>query len=318
MPLESNMVSKGIESAQRQVESMHFDSRKHVLEYDDVLNLQRQAIYKERNAILDGKDIHDRVLTIMNDTLEKNLAQYCEGVMDDWDWTGLNKWLEELTGTAEMDAKARFGADDDEDAFAERVYEFLEEIFKAKEQAIGDEQMRRLEAQVMLRIMDTRWMTHMQEMDYLRAGIGLRAFGQRDPLTEYKNEAYGAFAELRDVMYEDYLRTLLRIQLAAVEAQPEPSTLRGARYSGPSGDIPSISSEVRAGLRAQQAQALSGGGAGGDLGGGGAPPQGKREAPRKAQTLVKDKEDPYATAGRNDPCPCGSGKKFKKCHGATV
>ncbi|MCL2750979.1 MAG: preprotein translocase subunit SecA, partial [Coriobacteriia bacterium] len=240
MPLESGMVAKGIEGAQRQVESMHFDSRKHVLKYDDVLNLQRQAIYKERNAILDGKDIHDRVLTIMNDTLDKNLAEYCDGVMDDWDWEGLNKWLEELTGEQNMDAKARFAsgdAYDNENAFAENVYEFLETIFKQKEDAIGEEQMRRLESQVMLRIMDSRWMTHMQEMDYLRAGIGLRAFGQRDPLTEYKNEAYGAFAVLRDVMYEDYLRTLLRIQLAVLEEQPAPDTLRGASYSGPSGDV---------------------------------------------------------------------------------
>ncbi|MCL2807777.1 MAG: preprotein translocase subunit SecA [Coriobacteriia bacterium] len=301
MPLESGMVSKGIEGAQRQVESMHFDSRKHVLEYDDVLNLQRQAIYKERNAILDGKDIHDRVLTIMNDTLDKNLAVYTEGVMDDWDWVGLDKWLEELTGATNMDSKARFATDDDEAAFGERLYEYLETTFKEKEEAIGEEQMRRLEAQVMLRIMDTRWMTHMQEMDYLRAGIGLRAFGQRDPLTEYKTEAYAAFAELRDVMYEDYLRTLLRIQLASVEEQPDTNSLRGASYSGPSGDIPSLSSEVRAGLLAGQQQAA-----------------GMKEVPRKTRTVVKDKEDPYATAGRNDPCPCGSGKKYKKCHGATV
>lgn len=309
MPLESSALSKGIESAQRQVESMHFDSRKHVLEYDDVLNLQRQSIYKERNAILDGKDIHDQVLTIMNDTIHKNLSVFCEGVMDDWDWNSLNKWLEELTGTTDMDAKERFGAEDeDEEAFAERIYDFLEVIFKDKEEAIGSDQMRRLEAQVMLRIMDTRWMTHMQEMDYLRAGIGLRAFGQRDPLTEYKNEAYAAFTELRDVMYEDYLRTLLRIQLAAVEEQPAANNLRGANYSGPAEEVPSLSSEMRARARAQQ-QAQ----------GGGVPlPQGAKEAPKKAKTVVKDKEDPYAQVGRNDLCPCGSGKKFKKCHGVSA
>ena len=308
MPLESGVVSKGIESAQRQVESMHFDSRKHVLEYDDVLNLQRQAIYKERNEILDGKDIHDRVRTIMNDTVDKSLGIYCEGVIDDWDWNGLNKWLEELTGSTDLDAKARFASDNDEDAFPQRIFDFLEEIFQEKEQTIGEEQMRRLESQIMLRIMDTRWMTHMQEMDYLRAGIGLRAFGQRDPLTEYKNEAYAAFAELRDVMYEDYLRTLLRIKLAVVdEEEPESSTLRGAHYSGPSGDTPSISSELRA-RAAAQAQA----------GGGAVVPGGAKEAPRKARTVVKDKDDPYANAGRNDPCPCGSGKKYKMCHGANV
>lgn len=300
MPLESGAVSKGIESAQRQVESMHFDSRKHVLEYDDVMNLQRQTIYKERNAILDGKDIHDQVLSIMNDTVEKNLGIYCTGVMDDWDWEGLNKWLEELCGASGMDAQARFAADGDEEAFAERVFEFLEKIFVEKEQTIGTEHMHRLESQVMLRIMDTRWMTHMQEMDYLRAGIGLRAFGQRDPLTEYKNEAFAAFTELRDVMYEDYLRTLLRIQLAAAEEQSQ-DTLRGAQYSGPSEEVPSLSAELKAKAREQHAQA-----------------RGVQGAPRKTKTIEKDKDDPYAHAGRNDPCPCGSGKKYKRCHGANT
>ncbi|MDR3135964.1 MAG: preprotein translocase subunit SecA [Coriobacteriales bacterium] len=307
MPLESAAVSKGIESAQRQVEAMHFDSRKHVLEYDDVLNKQRETIYRERNAILDGKDIHEQALTIMNDTLDKNLARYCDGVMDDWDWNGLNDWLEELTGSEEMDARARFGADGDERAFGQRVFDFLLELFKQKEASIGVEQMRRLEAQVMLRIMDSRWMNHMQEMDYLKTGIGLRAFGQRDPLTEYKNEAFAAFRELRDVMYEDYLRTILRISIA-VPVEQEETVLRGASYSGPSGDLPSLRSEAQKALatqRSQVARAGSGGTAASDA-----------SAPRKAATVVKDKSDPFANVGRNDDCPCGSGKKYKKCHGA--
>jgi preprotein translocase subunit SecA len=119
-PIESNLVTRAIEGAQRQVESMHFDSRKHVLEYDDVMNLQRQAIYEERNAILDGKDIHERVQDIIDDTVNKVGDEYCDGVMDDWDWTGLSKYLQELTGIANYDAHDLIGDYDDDEAFAEK------------------------------------------------------------------------------------------------------------------------------------------------------------------------------------------------------
>jgi len=152
--------------------------------------------------------------------------------------------------------------------------------------------------------MDTRWMAHLQDMDYLRNGIGLRAYGQRDPLTEYREEAYNAFKNMTASMYEDYLRTLLRLQVAMQPQVAEPEEpadpLMGKRvsYSNP-----------EAALEAPQGEA---------------PPARPRvsgmpnEAPKattKAKTYVKDKDDPYANVGRNDPCPCGSGKKFKKCHG---
>ena len=153
--------------------------------------------------------------------------------------------------------------------------------------------------------MDARWMAHLQDMDYLRAGIGLRAYGQRDPLTEYREEAYNAFSAMTGNMYEDYLRTLLRLQVARQEAPAEQSEevedpLAGKRvsYSNPE-------------------QALEGDGAAGIAS---APRPQAQGAPApqptaKPQTYVKDKDDPYANVGRNDPCPCGSGKKFKKCHG---
>ena len=157
----------------------------------------------------------------------------------------------------------------------------------------------------MLRIMDTRWMAHLQDMDYLRAGIGLRAYGQRDPLTEYREEAYQAFGRLTSSMYVDYLRTLLRLQIAPPENQmqqaADPLAGRNVSYSNPeqvlqtpgAGDDEVV--PERAGIQA------------------GKPVQ---PAPTgKAKTYVKDKDDPYANVGRNDPCPCGSGKKFKKCHG---
>ncbi|MDR1713427.1 MAG: preprotein translocase subunit SecA [Coriobacteriales bacterium] len=305
MPIDSGMVSKAIESAQRQVESMHFDSRKHVLEYDDVMNRQREAIYKERNAILDGKDIHQRALDIMQDTVEKALAEFCPGPSDDWDWEGLQQWLNELTGIDDF-AVGDLEHDDDVETLAEALFDYLEGILAAKQETLGEERLHKLESQVMLRIMDTRWMNHLQEMDYLKAGIGLRAFGQRDPLTEYKNEAHAAFGELRDSMFEDYLRTILRIKIVIQEEQA-PSQLAGAKYSGPSEDVPSIAADARAQAARQRAAAAS-------VGADGKPVM--RPAQGKAQTVVKDKDDPFANVGRNDPCPCGSGKKYKKCHGA--
>jgi len=313
-PIESSMVTKAIESAQRQVESMHFDSRKHVLEYDDVMNLQRDAIYKERNAILDGKDIHNRALDIMSETVDRAMDQYCDGVIDDWDWNGLTKWLEELTGVVGFKPRNLIPDFNAESQFASALLDHLEDLFVKKEEALGTEQLNLLEAQVMLRIMDTRWMNHMQEMDYLKMGIGLRAFGQRDPLTEYKNEAHIAFGELRDTMYEDYLRTILRIQVV-VQEEATNASLSSARYSGPSdpSEASTLMSEARA--RAAQASKMAAHpGAGGKAGAGAGPPP----AQRKTATIVKDKDDPFANAGRNDPCPCGSGLKYKKCHGSTI
>jgi preprotein translocase subunit SecA len=301
MPIESGMVSKAIEGAQRQVESMHFDSRKHVLEYDDVMNLQRTAIYGERNAILDGKDIHEKVTDIIHDTADNAIEEYGETTMDDWDWNGLTLWLEELTGIKGFDPH-ELAVADDERAFEEELVGYLEGAFAQKEEAIGSEQIKRLEAQIMLRIMDSAWMNHLQEMDYLRNGIGLRAFGQRDPLTEYKSEAHTAFGLLRDTMYDDYLRTLLRIQIVIPEEE-EPAPIRAAQYSGPSEEAPSIMNEARERAAREQARAFA-------EEGGRAP---KPTTP-KAATVVKDKNDPFANVGRNDPCPCGSGKKFKNCH----
>ncbi|MDR3307492.1 MAG: preprotein translocase subunit SecA [Coriobacteriales bacterium] len=307
MPIESGMVSKAIEGAQRQVESMHFDTRKHVLEYDDVMNRQRAAIYKERNAILDGKDIHQRALEIMEDTVQKAVATYCGDVIDDWDWDGLTKWLAELTGIEGFNPRD-LDFDNDEDQFPDVLLGYLEGVFAKKEESLGEEQIRKLEAQVMLRIMDHRWITHLQEMDYLKTGIGLRAFGQRDPLTEYKNEAHMAFGELRDTMYEDYLRTILRIQIVVQEEQTV--QLNNAHYSGPSDDVPSLMAEARA-QAAQQRHAAAQA-----AGGAAAVAAGRPPVPTKTATIVKDKDDPFANVGRNDPCPCGSGKKYKVCHGA--
>ncbi len=311
MPIEARMVSKGIENAQRQVEQMHFDTRKNVLEYDDVMNRQRQAIYEERNAILDGKDVHTRVDDIMNETVTRNVEESCSdnASSHDWDWESLKIWLVELTGDHDIDPQRFLNSDEDIDEMEQSIFDYLRNIYQSKEDTLGEERMRQLEQQVMLRIMDTRWMAHLQDMDYLKSGIGLRAYGQRDPLVEYKNEAHAAFGMLRDTMYEDYIRTVLRIQIVQqpLEQTEESEQLKGALYSAPDEAPASVVDELRARQQLQAAaQATHAAG------------EPVRPAHQKAATVIKDKEDPFANVGRNDLCPCGSGKKYKKCHGAST
>ena len=320
MPIQAKLVSKSVESAQRKVEDMNFAARKHVLEYDDVMNKQRQVIYGERNLILDGKDITEHVEDVLEDTVLRQANTFVSDDADpaDWDAEGLADWLRQLTGKEEVDAAAMLASGEAEVA-RQAVVDWVKEVYAAKAQALGPELTRVLERQVMLRVIDTRWMNYLQEMDYLKAGIGLRGYGQRDPLVEYKEEAYAAFGILVDTMYEDFLRTVLRMELAQNPAgapkvpQPGPDMLAGARFSGPAevdGDnrssqprrpgVPAGARRAMQGLAAAAAQKAAQGGEG------------------KVKTYVASDEDPYAGVGRNDPCPCGSGLKFKNCHGKSA
>ena len=304
MPIQAGMVSKAIEGAQRQVESMHLAARKNVLEYDDVMNLQRVAIYGERNAILDGKDLADRIPEIIREAVDEVVGENCpeKSPSDDWDVKAVDLWAANMTGQNDF-AAAETDHDDDPERLADALCDYLQGVYEEKSAMLGEEVVRNLEAQVMLRIIDTRWMAHLQEMDYLKAGIGLRAFGQRDPLVEYKNEAYSAFQNLTASMYEDFLRTLLRLQVAVQKPLEEEKGPLSGRVSYSSPEEALTSTGVSGPPRAAQA-APSGMPA--------APP---KPAPAKAATYVKDADDPFANVGRNDPCPCGSGLKYKKCHG---
>ena len=305
MPIQAKMVTKGIESAQRQVEAMHFSSRKHVLEYDDVMDKQRKTIYAERNDILDGKSYAERVPELIVGAVEDAVLEYCPGhdVYEDWDIEGLNAWFKELTGIEfdldELDHR------EETSRMVDVVSEKVLDIYEHKKDQIPEDVFDQVQNQVMLRVIDTRWMSHLSEMDYLRAGIGLRAVGQRDPLVEYKEEAYSAFSALVAAIYEDFIRTVLRLQVTVNLEQPEQledqETLNSVSYSAPAENIPDATSKV-AGNVAPATQTTASGSMGN-----------ARPVPR---TVVKDKEDPYANVGRNDPCPCGSGKKYKKCHGA--
>ncbi|MBR5258998.1 MAG: SEC-C domain-containing protein, partial [Eggerthellaceae bacterium] len=233
------------------------------------------------------------------------VAENCQGAAsDDWDKQALELWYANMTGDDSFRVDD-VDHDDDAEELVEEIAELMEEIIEEKAERLGRDAMGQLASQVMLRVIDTRWMAHLQEMDYLKAGIGLRAVGQRDPLVEYKNEAYLAFERLTSRMYDDYLRTLLRLQLterseAPAASENDPSE-RKMTYSSPETALESTG--VGAARRSAAVSAAEKT----------APP---KEAPAKPQTYQKDKSDPFANVGRNDPCPCGSGKKFKKCCGA--
>jgi preprotein translocase subunit SecA len=303
MPIQAKMVTKAVEGAQRKVEEINFAMRKNVLDYDDVMNKQRQVIYEERNKILDGKDMTEHVQEVVYDTVQRCVAEFCpEGVhRADWQLDDLRKWVRDITGRTdlpELDGCAEQGD------VIDVVNDFVMECYRTKSERLGDQVMHSLTTQVMLRVIDTRWMAYLQEMDYLKTGIGLRGFGQRDPLVEYKSEAYAAFAELVNTMYEDFIRTILRIELvpaASQAAEAEPA--RRMSFSGPADVDGDQGSSAARQARNSAAQAA------------GAAPAAAE--PAKPATYRKaDDPDMFVGVDRNAPCPCGSGKKFKKCHGA--
>lgn len=302
MPIQAKMVSKAIESAQRQVEAMHFAARKNVLEYDDVMNLQRNAIYSERNAILDGKDISDKIPQIIRDVVDTAIADMCpdKNSSEDWDFKVLNLWVANMANNDSFDCE-QVDHDDDADELADAIIDYLQDIYNKKRESLGDEAMSAIESQVMLRVIDSRWMAHLQDMDYLKTGIGLRAFGQRDPLTEYREEAHVEFGYMTQALYEDFLRTVLHLELAVPNNEDEQSVYgSNLSYSSPE-DILTDSSSTATKVRNIAGQA-----------------EGRPQVPEtlgKTETFVKNSDDPYAHVGRNDLCPCGSGKKYKHCHG---
>ena len=305
MPIQASLVSKAIESAQRQVETMNFGIRKSVLEYDDVMNLQRKAIYAERNAILDGKDMTDRIEGIIEDSTEAIVEDNCPAklVSDDWNLAAVTRWATQMTGRDEFQAD-KVDHEDDPEILEDALFDYLKSVYDEKADLLGDEVMKKLEGQIMLRIIDSRWMTHLQEMDYLRTGIGLRAFGQRDPLVEYKEEAHKAFGLMTATLYEDFLRTLLRLQLAVREIPEQSEEPRRMSYSNPEENLEPQQGSAPAQRGASKVASAKHGAN-----------RTNAEEEAKVQTYVKDKDDPWANVGRNDPCPCGSGLKYKKCHG---
>ena len=302
MPIKAKIVTKLVEGAQRKVEEVNFAMRKNVLDYDDVMNKQRQVIYAERNKILDGKDLMELIETVTASTTQRVCEEFCYGDADEWGLEGLEKWLTELTGKTDL---PEFTEDTKFEQLEEDVTAFVQKTFDEKTQKLGEEVMRELAAQVMLRVIDTRWMAYLQEMDYLKTGIGLRGFGQRDPLVEYKTEAYEAFTLLVNTMYEDFLRTILRLELVNRPRQnTEAEAFQNAHYSGGEETDGDQKALKQGKSMLKNAAAI------------GKSPQGTGASQSSVSTYRKsDDPNPYVNVGRNDPCPCGSGKKFKNCHG---
>jgi preprotein translocase subunit SecA len=311
-PIEAGMLSKQIEKAQRKVEEQNFLSRKHVLEYDDVMNEQRRVIYAYRDEVLEGKSISEEARQQVVEVIERTIDQYTPGdFMEDWDLDGLFTALGQFfpfdLGDGDLDPETA-----DRASLTDRITGMAMERYDARERALGEELMGALERFLLLQIIDERWREHLFDMDYLREGIHLRGFAQIDPLVAYKNEAFTLFGDLMNSVWADYTRLIFNVQVN-VEGQngggapppsftPAGSSTRAGRVSYSGGQRP-------AGGGAPPAAAAAAGGAGAQAYAG----EEQAEALPVVEQRVVDEEH---QVGRNDPCWCGSGKKFKKCHGA--
>jgi len=280
VPIESKFVSKQIENAQKRVEGQNFSYRKHVLEYDDVMNKQREAVYGLRRQLLEGEDQKEYLMGIADEIMANLVAQHARAEVHptEWDLDALANAVLRQFGfdfRAEGIDAGHLGSKQLEDALVEKSRQKYDE----KEAVIGAAPMRYHERMIMLQIVDSHWKDHLLAMDHLKEGIGLRGYGQRDPLVEYKKESFDLFEDLMNRIEEDTLRFLFLMQ--PVEEQKQAEQLERKRK------------RQEAMMTAMQS----------NNGGNGSPSQVKREGNK---------------VGRNDPCPCGSGKKFKKCHGVTV
>lgn len=272
VPIEHRMVTKSIENAQKKVEAHNFEIRKHLLEYDDVMNKQREVIYKHRANVMKGEGLAEDLQDMMSDVVESLVATYCpeDQYAEAWDLPGLAEALQGQFGVdviqpSDVHEMGREGILDE-------VRERVRAAYRKKETEAPPEVIRYLEKMVMLQVIDHHWKDHLLAMDQLRDGIGLRGYGQKDPLAEYKREGYDMFASMMDRIKSDTLERLFKVQLVQGEQPPQPvrETPSPAQFS------------------------LN---------------RGEESRPK---TVQRSQEK----VGRNDPCPCGSGKKYKKCHGA--
>ena len=290
VPIEHGMVSRAIERAQKQVEGRNFETRKHLLEYDDVMNRQREEIYGLRRDILRGNQSKDEVLalasTILEYTLGRNLPE--DKAPDEWDMPAFELDLKEYFGIApgsiDFSGKSR-------EEIQELLAPALTEIYEAKEKLLGPETMRLHERFVMLQVVDQQWKDHLLAIDHLKEGIGLRGYGQRDPLVEYKKESFELFTLMKERIEDQIVQYLFRLQPMIREAEGEIVGEDEPRRA-PVG----LPSRRQANVNYSYGAAAEGG------------HDAKVETIHRASPKV----------GRNDPCPCGSGKKFKKCHGAAA
>ncbi len=301
VPIEHKMVTKAIERAQNTVEARNAEIRKNILKYDEVMNAQRKVIYKRRNQILEGADLRDEALEFLEQAVSGAVGTYCvANVPEDWDLEGLITEIGNYYPTrfSVEDLQQANSLDELVDAFVAEATEYYEQ----REEQFGADQMRQIERQVMLRVIDTHWREHLYEMDYLQEGINLRAMGQKDPLTEWQREGYEMFGQMMDAIATDFVKYVMHLQVVA-PPQTEAPAVRDVRYSAPEGPVQG-SGAVRS---AAAAQAAAGGVEGMPAA---PPPPGTDDEPMRP--IVKSAEE---RVGRNEPCFCGSGKKYKHCHG---
>ncbi len=321
IPIESKLITRRIETAQKAVEAQHFESRKHLLEYDDVMNKQREAVYGLRRRLLEGMDqreliLEDYVSAILGDLINEDCPPKAHA--DDWNIKGLKDAVFTRFGVDFLAEGVKADALNREE-LGDAVFAKLKERYDAKEKLIGPEAMRHHERMIMLSVLDSQWKDHLLSMDHLKEGIGLRGYGQHDPLVEYKRESFEMFEAMLQRFQEDTVRYLYLMQILE---RPPDAAAAGPQPGGPAGQGP------EAGVPAQR---------GGDGNG--------RRPPRMVATSADDLEEAFMRrkrreleqarmagggdqqtvqqvvrsqekVGRNDPCPCGSGKKYKKCHGA--
>ncbi|MEK7314542.1 MAG: preprotein translocase subunit SecA [Candidatus Eisenbacteria bacterium] len=303
--IEHGMVSKAIERAQKQVEGRNFETRKHLLEYDDVMNKQRQAIYQLRRDIFDGKEGKEYVLVVARDILETLVATHCPEKTDPSEWT-ISELVKDALAYFDIDLHAR-GLDLATMGSAQiidEVWALASAKYDEKESRLGSDLMRMLERDVMLRYVDLAWKDHLLALDHLKEGIGLRGYGQRDPLQEYKKESYELFQELKERVEDTVIKTLFRLEPVSEQQLDEERGRRERAQAAPQRLLFSAPSVAAGPVRPSR---------------GGSPPGSQpspfgRGAPPQIVTVQTIRADD--NVGRNDPCPCGSGRKYKKCHGA--
>ncbi|MGH9332952.1 MAG: SEC-C metal-binding domain-containing protein, partial [Vicinamibacteria bacterium] len=305
VPIEHGMVTRAIERAQKQVESQNFSMRKHLLEYDDVMNKQRVAIYRLRREILEGKEQREYVLELADRVLDFLLDQHLGADVspEEWDADGFRQALARQYG---LDSGALSGIDWDglhRDQIREEIRKRALDKYDKKDAAIGADLMRTHERIIMLQVVDTQWKDHLYAMDHLKEGIGLRGYGQRDPLIEYKKESFDMFEAMWDRIEEEIVRLLFLLQPVREPSLAFRSAPRPLRLSF---NDPAATPSVLEGA-SQWAPAMNPVGAGP-----------RRESQGGVGAAVKTVRRTTEKVGRNDPCPCGSGKKYKKCCGASA
>ncbi len=292
VPIEHKMVSRAIENAQKKVEGHHFEMRKHLLEYDDVMNQQRGTIYTTRRRILGGEEITETIDVMIEQNLEDILDFHCpeEKYQEEWNVDGAKEAINAQFAIDIEQADIDFG-DAGREAIRERSEEVIRDTYRERARKYGDDVAGYIEKMVLLRNLDTLWKDHLLAMDHLKEGIGLRGYGQKNPLAEYKREGLDLFAEMENRLSRDVIEQLFRVQVA-VEEKTDTHDLSPEQQ-----DKVVLSHAQVAPVGAAVAAAVQGGTAT------------KAERPKQAPVRAQEK------VGRNDPCPCGSGKKYKKCHG---